>query len=183
MTPAPLQLIDYWATSIHMDACADYDCNAPTKFEFESISVSPTVRLLDSPDPEKFGTRWMIGLSIEQAPCPSANIPYTFSIKIQGVVVALPELSGERLDRVIHANGPALLFGSAREMIRALTGRGPNGPVIIPSTNFLPRSPASAAVKPPEVAEGQPLSVKKTVKKKAPNRGPVKKAARKKSKE
>jgi preprotein translocase subunit SecB len=37
----------------------------------------------------------------------------------------------------MHANGPAMLFGAAREIIRAATGRGPWSAVIIPATNFL----------------------------------------------
>lgn len=63
-------------------------------------------------------------------------IPYTFSVTLQGIVLALPE--GERLERAVKANAPAMLFGAAREMIHALTSRGPHRAIIIPSTNFLP---------------------------------------------
>ena len=101
-----------------------------------------------------------MGLSIEQAPCDTANIPYTFAVSLQGVVLALPSLTGERLDRAIRANGPAMLFGSAREMIRAATGRGPHNAVIIPSTNFLSPAPTEQTTK-------KAKAVKKTAKKAA----------------
>ena len=66
-------------------------------------------------------------------------IPYTFSVILQGIVLALPgDPEGERLERAVKANAPAMLFGAAREMIRALTNRGPHRAIIIPSINFLP---------------------------------------------
>lgn len=166
MTPAPLQFLDYWATSIRMDACRDYDPDKPTEFDLDSIKVDHEVKPLDSSEPEKNGTRWLVGLTVEQTANPSANLPYTFSVSLQGLILALPGLEGERLDRAIRANGPAMLFGVAREMIRAATGRGPHNAVIIPSTNFLP------APKPPTDQVAQ----------KAPTKGTARKTARKGSK-
>jgi preprotein translocase subunit SecB len=162
MTPAPLQLLDYWATTLRMEACSGYDPDKETELDLDSIVVENEVKLLDSPDPEKTGTQWLVGLSIEQGPCDAANIPYTFSVTLQGTVLALPGgpdgPDGERLERAVKANAPAMLFGAAREMIRALTSRGPHRAIIIPSTNFLPptlpetpikeeRKPAKKAVR------------------------------------
>lgn len=139
MTPAPLQLLDYWATSMRMEACPGYDSKRDTEPDLESITVENEVKLLDSPEPEKAGTQWLVGISIEQGPCNDANIPYTFSVTLQGIVLVLPGgPEGDRLERIVKANGPAMLFGAAREMIRALTSRGPHRAVIIPSTNFIP---------------------------------------------
>ena len=65
----------------------------------------------------------------------------------------------------MHANGPAMLFGAAREIIRAATGRGPWSAVIIPSTNFLADLPPLEA---PAKAPGQaPAPAKKASAKKA----------------
>lgn len=144
MTPAPLQLVDYWATSLHMEACPGYDPQKNTELHLDSISVENEIRLLESAQSGKNGTQWLVGLTIEQGPCADANIPYTFSVALQAIVLALPGgPEGERLERTVKANGPAMLFGAAREMIRALTGRGPHRAIIIPSTNFIP--PASPA--------------------------------------
>lgn len=159
MKPAPLQLLDYWANSLRMEACPEFDSGSETQLDFESITVHHGVKQIESPDPETNGTRWIVGLSIEQAPCESANIPYTFAVSLQGVVLALPGgPTGERLERAIKANGPAMLFGAAREMIRAATGRGPHSAVIIPSTNFLPAAP-------PPAEEREPAATKKKAKK------------------
>lgn len=139
MTPAPLQLLDYWATTLRMEACPGYDPQKDTELDLDSIKVENEVKLLDSPESGKSGTQWLVGLSVEQGPCHEANIPYTFSVTLQGIVLALPGgPEGERLERAVKANAPAMLFGAAREMIRALTSRGPHRAIVIPSTNFLP---------------------------------------------
>lgn len=139
MTPAPLQLLDYWATTLRMEACPGYDPQKDTELDLDSIKVENEVKLLDSPESGKTGTQWLVGLSVEQGPCHEANIPYTFSVTLQGIVLALPGgPEGERLERAVKANAPAMLFGAAREMIRALTSRGPHRAIVIPSTNFLP---------------------------------------------
>lgn len=142
MNPAPLQLLDYWSTSLHMEACPGYEPEKDTEMDLDSITVDHEVKLLESPESEKIGTQWLVGLSVKQGPCEPANIPYTFSVTLQGIVLALPGgPQGELLERTVKANAPAMLFGAAREMIRALTSRGPHRAVIIPSTNFLPTHP------------------------------------------
>jgi len=160
MTPAPLQLLDYWATSLHMEANTGYDPRKPAKFEFDSIDVVSKVEKLESRKPEQNGSHWLVDLTVEQTAKQGANLPYTFSVSLQGIVVAHPDLEGERLDRLVRANGPAMLFGAAREMIRAATGRGPHKAIIIPSTNFLSQSDQSA----------RPSSKKKSAKKVAGKR-------------
>ena len=163
MKPAPLQLIDYWATSIRMEACRSYKPDAETNLDFDSITVKHTVGPLNSPDPEEKGSQWLVGLSIEQTPCETANIPYTFEVSLQGIVLVLPGFPPDRVEHAVRANGPAMLFGSAREMIRAATGRGPHSAIIIPSTNFLPPTPAVEADK----STASKTPAKKAVAKKA----------------
>jgi preprotein translocase subunit SecB len=147
MKPAPLQLIDYWATSLKMDACPGYNPGAETHLNFESIKVDHRVVPMEMED-DSAGMQWLVGLSIEQAPCEEANIPYTFAVTIQGIVLALPGVDKDRMERAVQANGPAMLFGSAREMIRAATGRGPHPAVIIPSTNFISSATPAPVAKP-----------------------------------
>lgn len=171
MTPSPLQLLDYWANSFRMEACPDFDPGTDSSIDLGSISVRHTVKKLDDSDFETKGSRWLVGLSIEQASTEAANIPYTFSLVVQGVVFALPgSLAGEKLARAVEVNGPSMLFGVAREMIRAATGRGPYPAVIIPSTHFLGES-----------KERKPSSPSKKSKKKATRKTVARKTAKKKA--
>jgi preprotein translocase subunit SecB len=167
MTQAPLQLLDYWAIKTHVDAQPDFEPESPTEIPLQSLDVSSKVKQLKKEAGSKDGTTWLIDLQIEQKPSEGANIPYLFNLHLQGIVTAHPGLKGDTLQRAIHANGPALLFGAGREIIRATTSRGPYQPVIIPATNFLTDLPAPKAKK----------ATKKSPKKKA-----AKKAAKKSSK-
>lgn len=137
MTQAPLQLLDYWAVKTHVDAQLGFDPEKETEIPLELLEVTSKVKRVKQGNDSPEGSTWHIDLHIEQKPAAGANIPYLFTLHLQGVVRAHPGLKGETLDRAIHANGPALLFGAGREIIRAATGRGPYAPVIIPSTNFL----------------------------------------------
>ncbi|MCC5835093.1 MAG: protein-export chaperone SecB [Opitutales bacterium] len=136
------------------------------------------VRSLEVEHPEKNGTLWLVNLVINQHLPKGKNIPYEFSLDVTGLVAAHPSLKGEKLERLIKANGPSMLFGSAREIIRAATGRGPFAPVIIPSTNFLGHLPE----KEPEKQKKPARTTRKAVKKKTAKKSlPVAKRAKEKS--
>lgn len=170
MKLAPLQLIDYWSTYIHVEANPDYEPSNACPVPLESLKVSSQFQArAPLPDPEKQGTEWDLQLTIEQLAPEKGAVAYFFKLVMQGTLRVSPSIPAERLERAVHANGPAMLFGAAREIIRASTSRGPLPPIMIPSTNFLADLPALPT---PE----------KTVAKKAAKKAPAKKAAKKTSK-
>jgi preprotein translocase subunit SecB len=143
MNLAPLQLADYFITELSLKANPDFYSSKPADDGVESLSVIP--QYSQSKDNGDHGTEWLVSLEISHTIPESANFPYAFTLRIQGTVIASPHLTGARLQRAMHANGPAMLFGAAREIIRAATGRGPWPAVIIPSTNFLSNLPPLVA--------------------------------------
>jgi len=143
MKTAPLQLLDYWADYIHVETNSDFDSKKRADLFHESLDVTHSVQQLPTKDdPKESGTAWSTQLEITQTIPKGKNLPYSFTLKMKGIVAAHPDLQDERLERIVAANAPAMLFGAAREVIRAATGRGPYAPVLIPSTNFL-GAPAS----------------------------------------
>lgn len=169
MKPAPLQLTDYFITSLNLEANPAFDPGQTSEAKLETLSVHHEVQAIENKDLE--GTEWEVSLRIEQDIPEKHNIPYKFSLQIQGVIFAYPSIPKDRLERAVRANGPAMLFGAAREVIRAATGRGPWPPVIIPSTNFLTGLPPLE----PKKKTTAPKKAKKTSKKAA------KKATRKRT--
>jgi preprotein translocase subunit SecB len=141
MILAPLQLVDYWMDSIHLRANPAYNRDQPNDLNPDLIHLKADVKELPSDNRETHGTRWLVTLSIDQKIPEGKNVPYEFSIQLTGVVCVHPSLKGETLTHNIQVNGPSMLFGSAREIIRAATSRGPFAPLIIPSTSFLQRIP------------------------------------------
>ncbi len=126
---------------IQVRANPEFEPGKAKEYDLETIQVESRVDLLKSENATEEGTVWGIFLTIEQTIPPKKNIPYEFTLEISGLVAAHPTLSGDQLERVIQVNGPSMLFGAAREILRAATGRGPYEPVIIPSTNFFQRLP------------------------------------------
>jgi len=164
MKLAPLQLTDYFLTDLTLQANPGFEPGKPVDDCIESLHVTPQVAL--AKDLTDKGSEWQVSLEIAQATPVGKNLPYAFSLRIQGTVCASPHLSGVTLQRAVHANGPAMLFGAAREIIRAATGRGPWSAVIIPSTNFLADLPPLEA---PAKASGEaPAPAKKATAKKTP---------------
>jgi preprotein translocase subunit SecB len=150
MKLAPLQLVDYYITHLTLQANPRFLNDQPCPAPEDSLQV--TAKYHETPkDPSQQGaTEWIVSLDIVQNIPEGSNLPYSFHLEIQGIVIAAPHLEGPKLQRFIHANGPAMLFGAAREIIRAATGRGPWAAVIIPSTNFLTDLPPLPAAQAPE---------------------------------
>ena len=163
MKLAPLQLSDYFLTDLTLQANPDFDSSKPAGDCVETLQVSP--HYSQTSDKGEQGTEWFVSLEISQTIPEGGNLPYAFSLRIQGTVLATPHLSGVKLQRAMHANGPAMLFGAAREIIRAATGRGPWNAVIIPSTNFLLGLPPLEP--PPTVATETTTPAKKSAPKKS----------------
>jgi preprotein translocase subunit SecB len=180
MNLAPLQLTDYFLTDLSLKANPDFDSSKPVGDCVETLQVTPEYARTN--DSREQGTEWLVSLEISQTIPEGVNLPYAFSLRIQGTVAASPHLTGNRLQRVMHANGPAMLFGAAREIIRAATGRGPWPSVIIPSTNFLVGLPPLEATVTPQAAPAKKAAAPSPTESEKPERKPVKKAAKKESK-
>lgn len=172
MIQASLQLIDYWTTSLHVDANPTFEPSKDRELNCDLITVDHRVTRAADDTTEGQPSRWHVDLTIEQTFPPEQNVPYSFRIVMQGIVIAHPRLAGPQLERAMAANGPAMLFGAAREVIRAATGRGPYDALLIPSTHFLSNLPPEASAQP----------TKKTARKvaKKATKKAAKKASRKK---
>ena len=85
----------------------------------------------DQPD------RFAIHLLIKQDAMQGDNLPYTYELQMIGFIQVHPDFPKENLQKIIETNGPSMLFGAAREILRDATGRGPYGPILIPSTSFI----------------------------------------------
>ncbi len=132
MKLSPLQLEGYFLTELSFQADPAHNPGRPIQFHEHDLVVEPTTTPL--PDQER---RWQITLKIRLQPRPESNSPYSLSLSLVGVVWAAPQLPADRLESLIRTNGPAMLYGAAREMVRDLTARGPFPALSLPSVSFL----------------------------------------------
>lgn len=87
---------------------------------------------------------WRVELkvSLEEGP----SVPYFFSITVVGYFEISEEIDDSTSENIVAVNGPTLLFGSAREFITLITGRGPHGPFQLPAVSFVDEIPSPVSV-------------------------------------
>jgi preprotein translocase subunit SecB len=60
-----------------------------------------------------------------------------------GVFLVLNGYPEEKIERLVKVNGPSMLYGALREIVKALTSRGPYGAIVLPSPSFYLPQPAA----------------------------------------
>ncbi|MEZ5305074.1 MAG: hypothetical protein R3F11_31190 [Verrucomicrobiales bacterium] len=98
MKQAPLQLADYWAVSTHVDANPAFKNEEPVSLSFDSIKVRHGIKQLESEQPKNDGTRWLVDLTVEQGIGDGGTVPYSFTLKMQGIVLASSRSTGRQVD-------------------------------------------------------------------------------------
>lgn len=137
MKLSPIQLLNYHVTSLNLEACASFDGDKPMDLDPDDLDVSAQTKLIDDGD----NPQWAVSLDLRFEPGKEKNSPYRLAIKMVGLVSAIPKKVDESLNHAVGVNGPSMLFGAAREILRDATARGPNGPIIIPSASFFTSPP------------------------------------------
>lgn len=167
MKQAPLQLIKYWVDDIEVHSNRSFDPQKAADLNFDALKVDVEVDSVpDSSDPKSDSLPWVIKLSIQQDMEDGFNIPYAFSLNIAGLVFVHPKFPEDKIENAVQVNGPSMLFGAAREILRAATGRGPFPAVLIPSTTFIDRTVPREVVEAPSKT-ASPVRRKTVARKKA----------------
>jgi len=137
MKLSPIQLLDYHVTSLTVEASVSFQCDKPMDLDPADLHVSASVRLLnDGDDP-----RWAVTLSLRHEPVEGKNIPYRLVVQRAGLVSTVMKKINDGVKHAVEVNGPSMLFGAAREILREATARGPHGSIIIPSASFFTSPP------------------------------------------
>ena len=68
-----------------------------------------------------------------------------------GFFLVLDGYPEDKIERLVHINGPSMLYGALREIVKAVTLRGPYGAIILQSPSFyLPEPEPKAPVEQPK---------------------------------
>jgi preprotein translocase subunit SecB len=130
MRASPLELLSYYIESLRFDTMSDFPADvAPPQLRCEDIEWD-----LAKANLEESTCAYRLSL---QLPPRDNCFPYTFEIVVVGRFrVDARQFQGEAAERLTDTNGPAVLFGAAREAIASVTGRGPYPPLCLPSITF-----------------------------------------------
>lgn len=136
MKPSPLQLVRYLVTDIACTANPNFNAEKALEGSFEQYSVDIKVAPLE-PTKEYPGHPWSVEMAITQKIKDGQNFPYEFRISLVGMFACQDgALQSEKETQFVRVNGSSMLYGIAREHIRALTAAGPWGAIIIPTMSF-----------------------------------------------
>jgi preprotein translocase subunit SecB len=119
-------------------------CTANPKFNpekeivgaLEHYSINAKANPLEA-EKDAPGHEWSVELEVVQKKTEENNFPYEFHISIFGIFTCQDgALASEKETRFVQVNGSSMLYGMAREHIRALTAAGPWGAIILPTLSF-----------------------------------------------
>jgi preprotein translocase subunit SecB len=78
--------------------------------------------------------RWTVVLTLKSE---NTGANYLFNIQLFGGFQVHKEYPADKVQQLVEVNGPAVLFGVAREMLHTITNRGPHAKIILPTVNFI----------------------------------------------
>lgn len=95
---------------------------------------------------------WKVCLKVTGEPEEPALGGYLVAVELIGFFEVLPEFPEDKIEDLVTANAPALLYGAARELVLLVTARGPYSPFVLPSASFCDEAPTSRKVAPEKKA-------------------------------
>ena len=133
MKPAPITLLEYFVTDLTVSANREYKAGEPAKYlETEFIAEPSVLKIPTETDPR----RWQVTLNIKYVPTAGTNFPYAYNVVIVGIFHVEASVAPENEERTVRIQGASVLYGMAREIVRAMTGRGPHRAVLLPIVSF-----------------------------------------------
>ena len=133
MKAAPITLLEYCATDLSLAANRRFSSDKLIESRPEDFTAVPTVK---STPTDAEPRRWQVTLEIKHQPADTANFPYSYRVVLVGFFRAEASVAPGNEERTIRIHGASVLYGMGREIVRALTGRGPHRPVLVPTVSF-----------------------------------------------
>ncbi len=134
MNPSPLQLERHFFTKVHVDAHREGDPEAKCQLKAE----------VDLARAAKDSRRFQFTLRLKLLSAAEKPSRYTAEIHVVGLVRVVDNYPEPKILQLVEANGAALLYGAAREMLCNLTARGPWPMLCLHSVTFVQPKPSVA---------------------------------------
>lgn len=134
MTPMPLRLERYFFTRLVVEANSDFaGLPASSALPEEGLDVEIRIEIFKhNTDPQRF----QVVLLIDRVTAPDPGPPYQVELEVVGTFVVDLGLLRNDVERLVQINGASILYSAAREYLLMVTGRGPWGPLMLPTVSF-----------------------------------------------
>lgn len=141
MKPAPISLLEYFATDLSFSANPNFAPDKPAEIKEGEFAVDARLQRIPKGTDER---HWQLTLEIKHQAAPETNFPYSFRLVMVGFFNVASAVKPEDEERMTRIQGASVLYSMAREIVRAVTGRGPHRPVMLPTVSFYEKSTNSA---------------------------------------
>ncbi len=131
MKAAPVSLTEYFVTDLSLTANPSYTDSKRIEFKQEDMTGDLRLSCVDTA-----AKKWQLTMEIKHQAAPETNSPYAFRVVIVGFFTVAGRVVDEEQERTVKIQGASVLYGVAREIVRAMTGRGPHRPILIPTVSF-----------------------------------------------
>jgi preprotein translocase subunit SecB len=141
MKPAPISLVEYFVTDLSLAANRNYVEAKGLEVKPGEFATDVNVTRVDAGE-----RKWQLVLEVKHQAAPETNFPYAFRAAVVGFFTVAPRVAADEEERTVKIQGASVLYGVAREIVRAMTGRGPHRPILIPTASFYERKPPEDVV-------------------------------------
>lgn len=147
MRAAQISLTNYFVSELQFTANQAFDSDKPSRLEIADLQLTraATAKTEDR-------RNWELNLRVALNASPERNLPCSFVVSIVGFISVDSSVSDENVERFVNINGTSLVFSAAREIVRAVTSRGPFRSILLPTITFWEAKPEKPS-QPAEVEE------------------------------
>lgn len=139
MKKSPLSIKNYFVTSLSIKPNPSGE-GAKVPLEGGGINVATKVETAQHVEDKR---AWRVALQIDCSPTEKNLCVYIVSAQLVGFFEIDKDVPEGRIEDVIAANAPAILYSAARELVLLVTGRGPYPPLSLPSATFIDETPSA----------------------------------------
>jgi preprotein translocase subunit SecB len=148
MRPSPVRLEHYQLTSLSISPVDDYspsfDDGLYPQFSDADFAINVRLGEADGDNDQRF----LVHLELTGKPKEGRAFPYTFLVGADAFIKFHgQENDAQTLRDLVLVNGASMLYSALREVLFSLSGRFPNGPMMLPSANFIELREAAKAAK------------------------------------
>lgn len=131
MNPSLLSVKRYFVTELSLTANRSFEVNDKIDARFKDIKIEPKL-LVSKGDPRA----WQVTMRIVYRPGPGINVPYHFTIEIVGLFEVQAKVPEEKISWYVETNATAVLYSTAREILRSVMSSGPYQALLLPTGSF-----------------------------------------------
>jgi preprotein translocase subunit SecB len=134
MQGSPLQLEDYLLKTLRFGLLTPLNDLLDPSVIYDALDVDISAETQNrNNDPRLWRSKLVVRSKDEK----DGIYPYTFELVYVGFFRVIEEFPADRVEQMVRANAPALLYSAAREALMYLTGRGRLPAVLLPSITFI----------------------------------------------